>query len=249
VTIVPALDGRRVIVTRPERPDGPLAAALIRAGAKAISLPLLTIERVIAADLEGMNLDDYDHILFTSANGVVSFAEQLRPAALAKLKQHTGIAVIGPATRKALEACGAAAAHTAQEHVAESLVTSLGDVGGRRLLWPRAESVRGVLAESLRAGGADLTEIIVYRSVVSIPADAGIAIQGADAVTFTSPSGVRAWSSAFGTPHMRVVCIGPVTARAATGAGFRVDAVADPYTIDGVMTALCRAFHVAGPVS
>ena len=246
---VQPLRGRRVVITRPEAEGGPLAKALARAGARAVNLPLLRIEPVIPRITVTADLDEYDHVIFTSANAVSCFVAQLGRSSVAQFRQHHGVAVIGPATRRTLETHKGRASITAETHVAESLVDALGDVSGKRILWPRAEEVRPVLAQSLRAGGADLVDVVVYRTVISVPADAPRAIAGADAVTFTSPSGVRAWSSALGAPDMRVVCIGPITARAATDNGFRVDAVANPYTIDGIMTALRSAFEATDRLS
>ena len=230
------------MITRPESHDEQLAAALIRVGAFPICLPLIRIEPV-EFDLPAVQLSSYDQVVFTSANAVTCFVSRLGAGILAQLQQHRGIAAIGPATANRLAATGADTSITAPKHIAESLVAALGHVAGKRILWPRAEIVRPVLAQGLRAAGATVTEIVVYRTVASIPVDAPRAIAGADAVTFTSPSGVRAWLSAFGRPAMRVVCVGPVTARAAADSGFHVDAVADPYTIDGLMIALERAFE------
>lgn len=243
------LRGRRVVITRPEAEGGPLAKALNRAGARAVNLPLLRIEPVAPRVTVMTDLDAYDHVIFTSANAVSCFVGQLGRSSIAQLRQHRGVAVIGPATRRALESHKGKAWLTAETHVAESFLDVLGKVSGKRILWPRAEEVRPVLGQGLRAAGAELVDVVVYRTVVSVPADARRAIAGADAVTFTSPSGVRAWSSALGAPDMRVVCIGPITARAATDSGFRVDAVANPYTIDGIMTALRNAFDATGRVS
>jgi uroporphyrinogen-III synthase len=65
-----------------------------------------------------------------------------------------------------------------------------------------------------------------------------------DAVTFTSASTVRGFVGALGTVkgNPKVVCIGPVTARAAREHGLRVHAVASPHTMDGLIAALERAF-------
>jgi uroporphyrinogen-III synthase len=230
------------VITRPESDDEQLAAALTRVGAFPIRLPLIRIEPV-AFDLPLAELSSYDQIVFTSANAVTCFVSRLGDRQRAQFQQHRGIAAIGPATASKATALGADTSIMATKHVAESLVTALGDVAGKRILWPRAETVRPVLARGLRAAGATVTEIVVYRTVVSIPVDAPRAIAAAHAVTFTSPSGVRAWLSALGRPAMRVVCVGPVTAQAAADSGFHVDAVADPYTIDGLMIALDRAFE------
>ena len=69
-----------------------------------------------------------------------------------------------------------------------------------------------------------------------------------DAVTFTSASTVTGFTVvasealAEAPRRPRVVCIGPVTARAAREAGWHVDAVAGPHTIEGLVVALQRLF-------
>lgn len=235
--------GRRVVVTRPESREGPLTTAIRLAGAKPVHLPLLRIDPVrfnarVARDLIG-----YANIVFTSANGVSYFAEQLTEEALSVFTNHPGIVVIGPATGRTVSEYGARPSIAAPEHIAESLVSAMGDVRGKRVLWPRAQAVRPALAARLGAGGAIVIELVVYRTVAEVPLHAAQMVEGADAVTFTSPSGVRAWAGALGKPPMRVICIGPVTARAAEASGFSVAAVADPYTVDGVVGALRRAFN------
>jgi uroporphyrinogen-III synthase len=66
------------------------------------------------------------------------------------------------------------------------------------------------------------------------------AAAGADAITFTASSTVRAYLDAAGRDAVppAVVCIGPVTAGTARDAGLEVAAVADPHTVDGLLDAL-----------
>lgn len=236
------VSGRRIVVTRPEARDGPLATAISLAGAEPVHLPLLRIDPVRFDVSTVGDLNIYDWIVFTSANGVSCFVDRLSDEAWSTFRRHPGIAVVGPSTDAAVTECGGSSSVMAPEHVAESLVRAISEVRGRRVLWPRAEAVRPVLATGLRARGADVTELIVYNTTPEVPPHAAELVQGADAVAFTSPSGVRAWAAALGRPDMRVVCIGPVTARAAAAKGFPVDAVASPYTIDGIVDALRRAF-------
>jgi uroporphyrinogen III methyltransferase/synthase len=40
--------------------------------------------------------------------------------------------------------------------------------------------------------------------------------------------------------QVKIVCIGPITAQTASELGLKVDAVADTYTIDGLVEAICR---------
>jgi uroporphyrinogen III methyltransferase/synthase len=67
---------------------------------------------------------------------------------------------------------------------------------------------------------------------------------GVDALTFTSSSTVQNFCDTVGAlpdPQPVVVSIGPVTSDAARARGLRVDAEADPHTIDGLVEALLVA--------
>jgi uroporphyrinogen-III synthase len=56
--------------------------------------------------------------------------------------------------------------------------------------------------------------------------------------------GFRAMAEGILPPRRpKVVCIGPVTARAARRAGLPVDALARPHTIEGLVAALERVLH------
>ena len=97
-----------------------------------------------------------------------------------------------------------------------------------------------------------------YRTVfaTSLPREARAALESGlvDAVTFTSASTVRGFVNAragetisvpSGAPP-KVVCIGPVTARAARDAGLRPASVAKPHTVEGLIAALERALASSG---
>jgi uroporphyrinogen-III synthase len=69
---------------------------------------------------------------------------------------------------------------------------------------------------------------------------------GVDAITFTSSSTVTNFCDAAGQlpdPQPVVVSIGPVTSATARARGLRVDAEADPHTIEGLLTALVATLH------
>lgn len=240
-----SLAGRRVVVTRFELEDGPLATALRRTGAEPLVVPLIGVDPVADNDAAALRpLRDFDWIAFTSANGVRMFCARLDTAERAAFRSHRGIAAVGPATARAVAASGATSALTAPEFVAESLAGALGDVHGKRILWPRAAGARSVLSDTLRENGADVVERILYDTVaLSVPDQTRSLVSDADAITFTSPSAVRAFVACFGvdvTP--KIVCIGPVTAAAARDAGLRLDAVASIFTLDGMVSALSGIF-------
>jgi len=242
------LAGRRVVVTRFEMEDGPLATALRRAGAEPLVVPLIGIDPIHHDDAAtSFSPADFDWIAFTSANGVRMFWARLDAADQTAFRLHRAIAAVGPATARAVAALGATSALTAPEFVAESLADALGDVKGMKILWPRAAGARSVLSDTLRERGAEVVDQILYDTVArTVQDETRGRILEADAITFTSPSAVYAFVACFGTcVAPRIVCIGPVTANAATQAGLPVSAVAGVYTLDGVVSALSAMFGVA----
>lgn len=244
--MIAPLAGRRVVVTRFEMEDGPLATALRKAGAEPLVVPLIGINPVQSDDTTTSRpLAGFDWIAFTSANGVRMFWARLESSERAAFRNHRAIAAVGPATARAVAALGATSALTAPEFVAESLVDALGDVHGKTILWPRAAGARSVLSDTLRARGADVVEQILYDTVArTVPEETRSHILEADAITFTSPSAVRAFVACFGvTVAPRIVCIGPVTATAAREEGLPVSQVAGVFTLDGMVGALATMFR------
>ncbi|HEY8308929.1 MAG TPA: uroporphyrinogen-III synthase, partial [Gemmatimonadaceae bacterium] len=208
-------------------------------------VPLIGIDpHAIDTGVTRRPLRTFDWIAFTSANGVRMFWARLDNPERAAFRTHRGIAAVGPATARAVATLGGTSALTAPEFVAESLADTLGDVRNKTILWPRAAGARCVLSASLRERGAEVVEEILYDTVaLTVPETTRDLILDTDAITFTSPSAVRAFVACFGTdvrPH--IVCIGPVTADAAREAGLDVAGVATSFTLDGVVGALAALF-------
>ena len=141
--------------------------------------------------------------------------------------------------------------------MAEAILAEIGDVAGKCILLPRADIARATLAVGLRAIGATVDEIAAYRTVPGPGARALAGVLRAkalDAITFTSSSTVRYLldgleQAGISRDEARallnataVVCIGPITAATASEQGLRVDAVAQEYTAEGVVTALVAWF-------
>jgi uroporphyrinogen III methyltransferase/synthase len=108
------------------------------------------------------------------------------------------------------------------------------------------------LETALERKGWEVVRVDAYRTILatSLPRDARSALRAGevDAVTFTSASTVRGFVSALGASRgtPKVVCIGPVTAKAARDAGLRPATVAKPHTIEGLVAALERALPSSG---
>ncbi len=253
------LFGRRILLTRARHQAGRLQAELAALGAEPVEIAAIEIAppaelAPLRAALE--SIENYDWIVLTSENGVHRFVEALLECGRDLRDLHRArLAAIGPATARALAAWGLRADLVPEEFVAESLVEAFRSgvaLAGQRVLLARAAGARELLPRDLRALGARVDEVHTYVSRIpaDAPAEARLAIAGGplDAVTFTSsstvnhlldvldatdPGAARAWLE-----NARVVCIGPVTAATARERGLRVDAVAETYTIDGLVTAL-----------
>jgi uroporphyrinogen-III synthase len=257
-----ALKDLTVLVTRPKGQASDLVAALRAEGAEAIELPAIAIEPpdsfdALDAAVEG---DAYNWAIFTSANGVDAFFDRL--AALQRGSEwfeDVQTAAIGPATARSLRAHGVAVDLVPDEYVAEALLACLSDavpLAGQRILLPRADIARDVLVQGLRDAGAIVDAVDAYRTV-QLPTSPGLAERlrsgQVDAVTFTSPSTVRAFLSMLGSEadvlrQTKVACIGPVTATAARQADVDVDIVAARYTVAGLVEAL-RAYYQRQPTA
>jgi uroporphyrinogen III methyltransferase/synthase len=257
------LFGKRVLITRTRRQASALARLLAEEGAVAIELPAIEIELAVdeaaaEAALDGLRAGAYAWVVFTSANAVEIFFRLMRERGLdARALAGARAAAIGPATAEALAERGVTADAVPDEYIAEGVVNALRPHlrPGDRVLVPRAEGARPELVEGLRALGAQVDEVILYRSVVprEAPAEALSLLRegGIDIVTFTSSSTVRNLAALLGgdVECLRkaiIACIGRITAKTARELGLRVDVEASEHTVPGLVQAIREHMEKGG---
>lgn len=255
------LFGKSIVVTRARAQAGELSRELEFLGAEVVEFPTIEIrepEDFGQLDAAIRELDSFDWIVFTSANGVSAFVQRLAHHGLdlRAVPRGAKLAAIGPATADALRATGLRVDVVPREYRAEALLEVLldGSAGGRVLI-PRARVAREILPEKLREAGMEVVVPPAYETVPSEEGKEGLRERllsgGVDCVTFTASSTVESFVGAFGgeAPGLlsgtRVACIGPITAETARGHGIRVDAEATEYTIPGLVDAVGGLF--AGP--
>lgn len=259
------LRGRRVVVTRPREQAAGLVEGLRQRGADVVEAPVIRIEAPedpAPLDAAIDRLEDFDWIVFTSANGVRCFLERLRE--LGKElpgRGHQKLAAIGPATAASLRAEGIEVDLVPQKFVAEEVFEALrraGPLEGKRILLPRADIAREALPELLRTAGAEVEVVVAYRTVPvseEIAEALDLVRDGrVDVVTFTSGSTVRSFLAAVPDQEelrgkFASASIGPITSRALRDAGWEPDIEAGTYTVDGLLEAIERYFSErrAGP--
>lgn len=248
----------RIVVTRPERQADSFEELLSAKGALPVSIPVIKIDPIpeVPGLVEALNnLDRYAWVIFTSVNGVEAIKDCLDQIgrAFSDLSDRR-IAAIGPATAESLKDLGVEAQFVPDEYVGEKLGEGVEVKPGDRVFLPRAKGSRPALPRVLEERGAAVDEFGIYQAIAADwDADAVEALEaGVDALTFTSPSTVRNFiqgGRGLGLDPLHlsggpiVACIGPITGKAASEAGYQVTVVADKYTIPGFVDALCEYYQ------
>ena len=250
------LFGRTVLVTRARRQASQLAEQLGWLGAEVIEAPAVLIEppeSFEAVDEALCRLGQFQWLVFTSANGVASLVERMDRLFLdARALGGVRIAAVGPATTKALRERFLTPDLVPTSYTTEALAEALcacERIRGKRVMLARADIATPVLAERLRQAGALVEEIVVYRTArpAALPADAAEALRSgrADWITFTSSSTVENFM-ALAEPEKanlsktKLAAIGPVTAETLRQHGLKPTVIAEPHTIDAMVSAIVR---------
>jgi uroporphyrinogen III methyltransferase / synthase len=262
------LFGKRVLVTRPREQASELVERLESMGAEAIEAPMI---RIVPPDDYGPldevcgRVGSFDWIVFSSANAVDAlFGRLLAGSQDLRALKGVKLCVVGPATAERLSRHGLKVDVIPAEYRAESVVRALsesGDVRGLKVLLPRTDIGREVIADELRKQGADVTEIVAYRTVVTDPEREGepdvyrmLLERSIDVVTFTSASAVRSLVRVLGAEPaadllraILVASIGPVTAEAASQYNIQTTIMPASYTIPALVDAIVEYFQKKQP--
>jgi uroporphyrinogen-III synthase len=246
------LTGRRVLVTRAARQASRLSDELRALGATPVEVPVLEIRPPASfepLDAALGNLDHYDWLILTSANGAdaLGFRASHEGFSLNRCR-NLKVAAIGAATAAASERVELKVDLIPESYVAESVVAALvPGVAGKRVLIVRAAVARDVIPNALRAAGAQVDVVEAYRNV--LPEDAPEQLrraleQGIDAATFTSSSSVTHLKEAaemaglaFPFAGVPAVSIGPITSQTLREHGWEPAAEANPSDIPGLIVA------------
>jgi uroporphyrinogen III methyltransferase / synthase len=253
------LFGKRIIVTRSRGQASVFAEMLIDRGATTIEFP--TIDVVPPASWDELDsaigmIEQFNWIIFTSANAVRFFMERLRGLGKdLRVLKGVNLCTVGPKTAEALETWGLRADLVPAEFKAEGVLAALGGlkVKGQKFLIPRAKVARELIPVKLTELGADVTVATAYENVKPVAdlervkkllEDKKISV-----VTFTSSSTVHNFVEILGQKEYKtllagviVACIGPVTAKTAEEYGMRTDVMPKDYTIPAFVEAMVDHF-------
>lgn len=244
------LNARRILVTRAADQTGELVSALRDAGLEPLSVPTIAV----ALEPGGGDLDDaarrigsYGWVVITSTNGARAFLKAAERVFTPF--EASRFAVIGQATRHALEREGVDVDFLPNQSSAAAVAAELPLAPGDRVLVVRGDLAATDLAATLRGRGAEVDDVVAYRTREAPESSLALLRAAAAggpiaAVLFTSGSTVRGLVSLGSEASIEVrsyaaVCIGPETADAARAAGFRV--LATPTTAEAAALAATTA--------
>ena len=258
------LFGKRVLVTRPHEQAQDLVERLESMGAEAIVAPMIRI--LPPADYGPLDdacerLQEFDWIVFASINAVEALIERLLagPRDLRALGPAK-VCVVGQATADRLAKYGVKADLVPGEYRAEAVAPALAErspIRGLKVLLPRADVGRQTIGDDLRKQGAEVTDVIAYRTDAAEPEREGepdvyrmLLERHIDVVTFTSPSAVRNYVRVLGAEPAAdllrtttVASIGPVTAEAAAQCDIRTTIMPATYTVPALVEAIVKYFE------
>lgn len=242
------LSGKRIVVARAKEDAPGFADMIEEAGGEPVLIPAIkTIPTDIDVEFENIikNMHTFSWLVFTSRKGVKYFFDKLKQCNI-DIRHLAGIKIcaIGEETKSEVEQRGIFVDYVPQSYTTGDLLKGLLERvdRGQKVLLARSDIANKELFDGLVDSGIDCVDLTVYKTILNSNIDAERILQEkTDFVAFTSASTVKAFGMIpietkkriFETA--KVVCIGPVTAKTAEEEGIKVFAVADVYTLKGLM--------------
>jgi uroporphyrinogen-III synthase len=254
-----ALFGHRIVITRAVEQTSDLVTKLERRGAIPISLPLVafsTPENFAPLDAALRRWQEFDWVLFTSANAVQSIAQRAASTNSGILRPSSRplIAAVGPATNEAAVKAGLYVTHVAKTHLGIALAEELAlQLRNKSVFLPRSDRANPDLPAALKKLGANVTEVVAYHTLPPSNVDRArvteILDENSDAALFFSPSAVNNLADLIGRESLdalqskiAIAAVGPVTAAALRDHGVSNAIIAANTTADAVISALENHF-------
>ena len=245
------------ISTRPQDKNDELTALLAGEGAQVVEFPLIEIkpaEIPPEAEIYFRNSDQFQWIIFTSANGVKYFFEKLiAVTGTHNLKNTIQLAVIGKKTEQVLQSYGYYASFvnpgsTAEDFAGPFLNHIKKEIFRPNVFLPLGNLARSVIQDQLKQV-ANCIRADVYKTESAESYDPKIIKQikedNYDMIIFTSPSGVRSFKNVMpDSPHknIRMACIGAVTRLEALQNGYHPLATAQNSSSEGMVESIINYY-------
>ncbi|MDA4129447.1 MAG: uroporphyrinogen-III synthase [Thaumarchaeota archaeon] len=255
---VAPLSGRTILITRSSGGNETERAKLETLGAEIEELEAIKIfdpSSWTRFDEAIREIEEFDWIVFTSANGVRGFfrrcsSQQVATEFLGKVRRGISLtpkfACVGPSTKITLEQEGYRSSFVPHDYTTRNLALELKEsihLEDKKILLARTEDANPEMCKILRAAGARVFEAAVYSTR---PISQKLTFEVLDRltdITLTSPSTVEGLLASVSTSEIlsrkiQVHCIGPITARKAGDRGLFVHSIAEVHTLDGLIESM-----------
>lgn len=254
------LQGRRLVVTRSQGQASELSEKLEALGAEVIGLPLISIERNVdpqTADDVFAEIASYDWLVFSSPNGVRYFFE----AFFEKFEDIRSlgflrIAAVGKSTAKEIKKFYVTTDLIPDEANADSLADALVEtdsLDSAKVLLVSGNLGRDTLNRKLEEARAIVDRFEVYRTEATNLSENPTAKlfreQGADAILFTSSSGVKSFVDqakdlvlSENALRPKTISIGPITSASMTQQGMPTDFQAKEASLESLAETVVEYF-------
>jgi uroporphyrinogen III methyltransferase/synthase len=250
------LRGRTILVTRQRERSGDLIEGIEQLGGKTVTMPLILITDPDSWDECDCAIDAlsmFDGVAFTSANAVEKFVSRCASKDVMPEKFNgRSIYAVGEKTQKSLQQRGINVSFTPKEYSASTLASFFKKrmVKGKRFLLPKGNLSKDILPNALRANGAIVHEVEVYKNLS--PDDSSklllkerVLKREFDVIIFASPSAVENFSSVVSPlqyaplmQHTKIAVIGATTRDTVITLGYKADIVAHQSTNHGLVESL-----------
>jgi uroporphyrinogen-III synthase len=254
-----ALFGHRIVITRAVEQSSDLVTKLERRGAIPISLPLVafsTPENFAPLDAALRRWQEFDWVLFTSANAVQSVAQRAAATNSGILRPSSRplIAAVGPATNEAATKASLHVTHVAKTHLGLALAEELAlQLRNKSVFLPRSDRANPDLPAALKKLGATVTEVVAYHTLPPSNVDRArvteVLDENSDAALFFSPSAVNNLADLIGREALAelqnkiaIAAVGPVTTAALHHHAVTKIVTAADITTDAIIAALENYF-------
>ena len=251
-----SLINKKVIITRAQEQTSEAHKIFRNYGAEVFDLPSLVIgppDHWDPLDEVLQEIDTFDWIIFSSANGVRKVEERMKQIdlSLSKVSETIRIAAVGKKTASLLTDMNVKISFVPPSFVADSLIEYFPqNPKGLKLFIPRVQTGgRSILSDSFKLKGAEVTEVAAYESSCpeNIPQETidALSSRKIDIIAFTSGktviNSVSLLKKHFGEnwlqliEKIKIVSIGPQTSMSCEKLIRRPDKEAIPHDLDGIL--------------
>lgn len=241
------LNNIKVLIPRPIGHADEFSQKLEALGAQPVLFPLIKVEALNKKELRGAyEASQFDWIILTSSIAAQFFFNVVKPEDV-----KSKIAVVGTATKKAVEKLGLKVSFMPSAATAKKLVKEIPLNKGEKVFIPRSLIAGTAILDTLKKRGINVTEFAAYTNTpieYSQEEVEAVFAQNINVISFTSGSTVESfvgllkqYKIKLGPQH--VVSIGPSTTAAATKMYIDVDKTAETHNVDGLVEAILSFYQ------